>query len=160
MFGLDSRYLGGLRLLQATCKKFYQYCAAHGFVKRTCLFAICYNVGIIIAAFRIALAKRNFTLSYETNIPRQVVCWTEIHYCTLLRRKSCLSLGISWQQVGVCCMGCGHCLSYLCCISLLFDNWSAIVVGTLNCLMRFFNVTDKVWNISVNCVIVSACAFI
>ena len=24
------RYLGGLRLLQATCKKFYQYCAEHG----------------------------------------------------------------------------------------------------------------------------------
>ena len=23
-------YLGGLRLLQATCKKFYQYCAEHG----------------------------------------------------------------------------------------------------------------------------------
>ena len=28
---LSSRsYLGGLRLLQATCKKFYQYCAEHG----------------------------------------------------------------------------------------------------------------------------------
>ena len=25
-------YLGGLRLLQATCKKFYQYCAQHGLV--------------------------------------------------------------------------------------------------------------------------------
>ena len=25
-------YLGGLRLLQATCKKFYQYCAQHGSV--------------------------------------------------------------------------------------------------------------------------------
>ena len=43
-------YLGGLRLLQATCKKFYQYCTKHG----------------------IALAKRNFTLKYDTNVPRQV----------------------------------------------------------------------------------------
>lgn len=43
-------YLGGLRLLQATCKKFYQYCCEKG----------------------IALFKRNFTLSYDTNIPRQV----------------------------------------------------------------------------------------
>ncbi|XP_046854466.1 uncharacterized protein LOC124447545 [Xenia sp. Carnegie-2017] len=43
-------YFGGLRLLQATCKKFYQFCSDHG----------------------IALAKRNFTLSYDTNIPRQV----------------------------------------------------------------------------------------
>ncbi|CAB4000848.1 glucuronokinase 1-like [Paramuricea clavata] len=45
-----NRYFGGLRLLQATCKKFYQYCSEQG----------------------IALAKRNFTLKYDTNIPRQV----------------------------------------------------------------------------------------
>ncbi len=38
------------RLLQATCKKFYHYCSSHG----------------------VALAKRNFTLRYDTNIPRQV----------------------------------------------------------------------------------------
>ncbi|ELT97006.1 hypothetical protein CAPTEDRAFT_174475 [Capitella teleta] len=43
-------YLGGLRLLQATCMRFYQYCCDRG----------------------IALAKRNFTLKYDTNIPRQV----------------------------------------------------------------------------------------
>ena len=43
-------FLGGLRLLQATCKKFYHYCSKHG----------------------IALAKRNFTLKYDTNVPRQV----------------------------------------------------------------------------------------
>ncbi|XP_071842804.1 uncharacterized protein [Apostichopus japonicus] len=43
-------YFGGLRLLQATCKKFYQYCSEQG----------------------IALPKRNFTLKYDTNIPRQV----------------------------------------------------------------------------------------
>lgn len=43
-------YLGGLRLLQATCKKFYQFCSERG----------------------IALVKRNFTLKYDTNIPRQV----------------------------------------------------------------------------------------
>ncbi|XP_068601905.1 glucuronokinase with putative uridyl pyrophosphorylase [Brachionichthys hirsutus] len=43
-------YLGGLRLLQATCKKFYQFCSRQG----------------------IALRKQNFTLKYDTNIPRQV----------------------------------------------------------------------------------------
>lgn len=43
-------YLGGLRLLQATCKKFYQFCSKQG----------------------IALSKQNFTLKYDTNIPRQV----------------------------------------------------------------------------------------
>uniref|UniRef100_A0A8C7KE18 Glucuronokinase with putative uridyl pyrophosphorylase n=1 Tax=Oncorhynchus kisutch TaxID=8019 RepID=A0A8C7KE18_ONCKI len=46
-----SVYLGGLRLLQATCKKFYQFCSKQG----------------------IALTKQNFTLKYDTNIPRQVV---------------------------------------------------------------------------------------
>lgn len=52
LYGISRKegYLGGLRLLQATCKRFYHYCAEHG----------------------IALAKRNFTLKYDTNIPRQV----------------------------------------------------------------------------------------
>ena len=43
-------YQGGMRLLQAACKRFFEYCASHG----------------------VALPKRNFTLSYETNVPRQV----------------------------------------------------------------------------------------
>ena len=43
-------YQGGMRLHQAACKRFFEYCAAHG----------------------VALPKRNFTLSYETNVPRQV----------------------------------------------------------------------------------------
>ncbi|XP_069470184.1 uncharacterized protein [Ambystoma mexicanum] len=43
-------YLGGLRLLQATCKKFYHYCSEKGIV----------------------LPKQNFTLKYNVNIPRQV----------------------------------------------------------------------------------------
>ena len=42
--------MGGLRLVQATCKKFYEFCDQRG----------------------IALPRRNFTLSYDTNIPRQV----------------------------------------------------------------------------------------
>ncbi|XP_011404331.1 PREDICTED: glucuronokinase 1-like [Amphimedon queenslandica] len=52
LYGISRRegYLGGLRLLQATCKKFYEYCSSNG----------------------IALARKNFSLSYETNIPRQV----------------------------------------------------------------------------------------
>ena len=43
-------YQGGMRLLMATVKRFYEYCTNNG----------------------IALPKRNFTASYETNIPRQV----------------------------------------------------------------------------------------
>ncbi len=43
-------YYGGLRLLFATCKKFYEFCDERG----------------------IKLLKRNFTLSYDTTIPRQV----------------------------------------------------------------------------------------
>ncbi|XP_071527133.1 uncharacterized protein [Panulirus ornatus] len=52
LYGISNKegYLGGLRLLQATCKKFYHYCAKRG----------------------IALTRRNFTLSYDTNIPRQI----------------------------------------------------------------------------------------
>uniref|UniRef100_A0A3Q3N7N5 Glucuronokinase with putative uridyl pyrophosphorylase n=1 Tax=Mastacembelus armatus TaxID=205130 RepID=A0A3Q3N7N5_9TELE len=47
-------YLGGLRLLQATCKKFHQFCSKQG----------------------IALTKQNFTLKYDTNIPRAIVSAT------------------------------------------------------------------------------------
>ncbi|XP_064158531.1 glucuronokinase with putative uridyl pyrophosphorylase [Anguilla rostrata] len=52
LFSISRRegYQGGLRLLQATCKKFYQFCSKQG----------------------IALTKQNFTLKYNTNIPRQV----------------------------------------------------------------------------------------
>ena len=43
-------YYGGLRLLYAACKKFYEWCAEAG----------------------IKLEPRNFTLQYDTTIPRQV----------------------------------------------------------------------------------------
>ena len=43
-------YYGGLRLLFATCKRFYDYCQHHDIV----------------------LPKRNFTIQYHTTIPRQV----------------------------------------------------------------------------------------
>ena len=48
--GTREGYQGGVVLLMATCKRFFEYCMEHG----------------------IALAKRNFTMSYDTNIPRQV----------------------------------------------------------------------------------------
>ena len=43
-------YYGGRRLISAACKKFHEYCSNHG----------------------IALDEKNFTIAYETNIPRQV----------------------------------------------------------------------------------------
>lgn len=43
-------YYGGLRLMFATCKRFTDYCRSHD----------------------IALPDKNFTVSYDTNIPRQV----------------------------------------------------------------------------------------
>jgi len=43
-------YYGGLRMIYATCKKFREYCVHHG----------------------IRVPKRNFTITYETTIPRQV----------------------------------------------------------------------------------------
>lgn len=43
-------YQGGLRLAQAACKRFYEFCMEKG----------------------VALPKRNFTMSYDTNVPRQV----------------------------------------------------------------------------------------
>jgi hypothetical protein len=45
-------YQGGIILLQATCKRFHEYCTEH----------------------KVTLPHRNFTLSYDTNIPRQVRC--------------------------------------------------------------------------------------
>ena len=52
LYGISRKegYQGGLILLQATCKRFYEHCSQAG----------------------IALAKRNFTLRYTTNVPRQV----------------------------------------------------------------------------------------
>jgi len=46
----DDGYYGGVRLLYATCKRFHSYCREHG----------------------IGLDDRNFTLEYDTTIPRQV----------------------------------------------------------------------------------------
>ena len=43
-------YMGGMRLLQATLKRFSEYCTLHG----------------------IALSQRNFQVRYDTNIPKQV----------------------------------------------------------------------------------------
>ncbi|GIX05610.1 MAG: hypothetical protein KatS3mg115_0013 [Candidatus Poribacteria bacterium] len=43
-------YYGGIRLLYATCKKFYEFCTARG----------------------VELPKRNFTVRYDTTIPRQI----------------------------------------------------------------------------------------
>lgn len=49
---LDSEgYYGGVRLLMAICKVFLDYCKEN----------------------EIQLEARNFTLSYDTNIPRQVL---------------------------------------------------------------------------------------
>ncbi|EFJ23156.1 hypothetical protein SELMODRAFT_232550 [Selaginella moellendorffii] len=69
-------YYGGVRLLTAACKTFHSYCSSHG----------------------IDLHDGNFTLSYDTNIPRQA--------------------GLSGS--------------------------SALVCATMNCLMDFYNVRDRI----------------
>lgn len=46
----EDGYYGGTRLIYATCKHFFDYCEAHG----------------------IPLNEANFTIQYDTNIPRQV----------------------------------------------------------------------------------------
>lgn len=52
-------YYGGMRLLMAICKVFYNYCSDN----------------------KIELKGGNFTLSYETNIPRQVKFWGQFTFC-------------------------------------------------------------------------------
>lgn len=46
----ENGYYGGLRLIQASCKKFYEYCQE----------------------VQIELPRKNFTCTYNTNIPRQI----------------------------------------------------------------------------------------
>lgn len=46
----DDGYYGGIRLIYATCRKFCEYCRRH----------------------RIVLRNANYTIRYDTNIPRQV----------------------------------------------------------------------------------------
>ncbi|KAI4895582.1 hypothetical protein NFI96_015674 [Prochilodus magdalenae] len=88
-------YLGGLRLLQATCKKFYQFCSKQG----------------------IALTKQNFTLKYDTNIPRQVV--------SLVSPLAWLAVANRKKE-----------------IQLRDAPLNAIVSATLKCLMKFYNLTE------------------
>lgn len=38
------RYLGGLRLLQATCKKFYQFCSKQGWETSACFICLFYTL--------------------------------------------------------------------------------------------------------------------
>ncbi|KAF0030282.1 hypothetical protein F2P81_017013 [Scophthalmus maximus] len=115
-------YLGGLRLLQATCKKFYQFCSKQGgneFSKAhtmpqissedisfcplilhlsTIPWLLMFIIRLLfVLRCSIALTKQNFTLKYDTNIPRQV--------------------GLAGS--------------------------SAIVSATLKCLMEFYNITDN-----------------
>ncbi|KAL4562266.1 hypothetical protein LXL04_034465 [Taraxacum kok-saghyz] len=91
-------YYGGVRLLMATCKVFTKYCKEQG----------------------INLHNNNFSLSYETNIPRQVNC------------AFSLSL-VSYYS-----------------IKLLFSFFyrvicsSAIVCAAFSCLVDFYKVRDKI----------------
>lgn len=60
VFALSSGdgYSGGLRLVQATCKRFFQYCQNNNIFANT--------------ASSTTWARRGFTIAYETNVPRQV----------------------------------------------------------------------------------------
>lgn len=71
-------YSGGLRLLQATCKKFYQYCLDA----------------------KIDLPRdRNFTLSFETNVPRQVGLAGSSCIITAVVRALMLFFGLTYQHI-------------------------------------------------------------
>lgn len=61
-------YYGGMRLLMAICKVFYNYCSDN----------------------KIELKGGNFTLSYETNIPRQVKFWANLHFVGHSYIRNCL----------------------------------------------------------------------
>ncbi|MQM09125.1 hypothetical protein Taro_041991 [Colocasia esculenta] len=120
-------YYGGVRLLMSICKVFHNYCSQN----------------------KIQLKDGNFTLSYETNIPRQVrlcesVQWYEKHencyqlldICCLLRKllhltensipwKTEISATIFHFQTGL-------------------SGSSAIVCAALNCLLDFYEVRHLV----------------
>eukprot|EP00049_Salpingoeca_infusionum_P014756 m.279516 g.279516 ORF g.279516 m.279516 type:complete len:623 (-) comp15744_c0_seq8:190-2058(-) len=76
LHGISSQegYQGGLRLMQATCKRFFEYCSDHGLM----------------------LPLRNFTLSYDTNIPRQVGLAGSSAICTAVLQ--CLLSFFSLEQ--------------------------------------------------------------
>ncbi|GBG24365.1 Glucuronokinase 1 [Hondaea fermentalgiana] len=70
---LREGYHGGLRLLMATCKRFFQLCMENS----------------------IALPRRNFTVSYDTNIPRQVGLSGSSAIVTALLRALMLFYGLT-----------------------------------------------------------------
>ena len=104
LFGISRKegYQGGLVLLQATCKRFYEHCTQAG----------------------IALAKRNFTLRYTTNVPRQVrLCPRALCTCYPASSQPCFVCGTHLLQVGL-------------------AGSSAIITATLQCLMGFYGLTE------------------
>lgn len=116
--------------------------------------------------YSIALTKQNFTLKYDTNIPRQVVrlsssflnmIFKTIHKASnTLRTYNCFFLfynkGPCWKQVGSFFPTTLATSDF----TLHSQRWkwirlftfllcySAIVSATLKCLMKFYNITDNV----------------
>lgn len=66
-------YYGGIRLLKATTKIFFEYCREHG----------------------IALSGNNFTVRYTSNIPRLVGLAGSSAICTAMLKALCIFYGVS-----------------------------------------------------------------
>lgn len=70
-------YYGGLRLIQATCKYFYDYCQKH----------------------QIPIDAQNFTVRYDTNIPRQVGLGGSSAIITALLKALMEFYGVTEEQI-------------------------------------------------------------
>lgn len=123
---------------------------------------------LCILLYSIALTKQNFTLKYDTNIPRQVVRMTSDtcrSACTLIWIwPSCMWLTLMMNsRVSVSMKGLAGSrwivlfgFAYpngkiiACILNAIFYLFviasfhSAIVSATLKCLMKFYNITDDV----------------
>lgn len=133
-------YRGGIILLQATCKRFHEYCTENG----------------------ITLPRRNFTLTYDTDIPRQVRAGSG----SAATRRGHGGAGVNWRAEGA-----PHAFArlkgssaahpfqqsfFLLSGFLLTEapavshhpvqvglaGSSAIITATLRCLLRFFDIAD------------------
>ena len=73
----ENGYYGGLRLIQASCKKFYEYCQKE----------------------QIQLPSKNFTITYNTNIPRQIGLGGSSAIITAMMKALMQFYNLSYDQI-------------------------------------------------------------